>query len=256
MIALARQYARGLFWLTLGCFLILEAAMVAAIFYWPKFRDNTPALAKLIPFQSLQDLLTAVQQSGYWPYFAIQQWFKGCSLFGLAAIAFMGSGIIAREADQRTAEFLFSRPVSRRTVLRVRTAVLAFAILVPVYLSSISAIWFSRAVDEWLPWKATLLASSYIACFLLMLIAATVLISVLSTHQLRAGVIVVGIVLLSFAQYLIQGIDQWSLFATIDVWTFMKIGAGEFPYFQAGCFLGASIGMLALSEKLLERRTW
>ena len=81
MMVLARQYARGLLWLTIGYFAILEAAMVAAILYWPKFRDNTPALAKLIPFQALQDLLTAVQQSGYWPYFAIQQWFKGCSLF-------------------------------------------------------------------------------------------------------------------------------------------------------------------------------
>ena len=119
MMILARQYARGLIWLAVGYFIVLEAAMIAAILYWPKFRDNTPALAKLIPFQSLQDLLTAVQQSGYWPYFAIQHWFKGCSLFGVAAIAFMGSGIIAREADQRTAEFLFSRPVSRRRVLRV-----------------------------------------------------------------------------------------------------------------------------------------
>jgi hypothetical protein len=138
----------------------------------------------------------------------------------------------------------------------VRTAVLALAILLPVYLSSISAIWISPAVGERLPWKATLMASSYMACFLLMLIAATVLLSVLSTHQLRAGMLVVGLVLLSFAQYLIQGIDQWSLFATIDVWTFMKIGAGQFPWFRAGCFLAAAAGMLTLAETLLERRTW
>ena len=256
MIALARQYARGLFWLSLGYFIILEAAMVAAIFYWPKFRDNTPALAKLVPFQALQDLLTAVQQSGYWPYFAIQQWFKGCSLFGVAAIAFMGSGIIAREADQRTAEFLFSRPVSRRKILRVRAAVLTLAVLWPVYLSSISAIWLSPAVDEALPWKATLAASNYMACFLLSLISTTVLLSVLSTHQQRAGVIIVGIILLSFAQYLIQGIDQWSLFATIDVWTFMRIGAGDYPWFASGCFLGVSVGMFALAETLLNRRNW
>ena len=256
MMILARQYARGLIWLAVGYFIVLEAAMIAAILYWPKFRDNTPALAKLIPFQSLQDLLTAVQQSGYWPYFAIQHWFKGCSLFGVAAIAFMGSGIIAREADQRTAEFLFSRPVSRRRVLRVRSTVLTLAIVLPVYLSSISAIWISPLVDERLPWQATLMASSYMACFLLMLVAATVLLSVLSTHQLRAGVIVVGIILLSFAQYLIQGIDQWSLFATIDVWTFMKIGAGQFPYVRASCFLAAAASMWVAAEILLERRSW
>ena len=63
-------------------------------------------------------------------------------------------------------------------------------------------------------------------------------------------------ILLSFAQYLIQGIDQWSLFATIDVWTFMRIGAGDYPWFASGCFLGVSVGMFALAETLLERRNW
>ena len=60
MIAIARQYARDLLWLAVGYLVILEAAMIAAILYWPKFRDNTPAIAKLVPFQSLQDLLAAI----------------------------------------------------------------------------------------------------------------------------------------------------------------------------------------------------
>jgi ABC-2 type transport system permease protein len=256
MIAIARQYARELLWLAVGYFVILEAAMVAAILYWPKFRDNTPAIAKLVPFQSLQDLLAAVQQLGYWPYFAIQQWFKGCSLFGVAAVAFMGSGIIAREADQRTAEFLFSRPISRRRVLLVRFAVLAMAAIAPIYLSSISAIWISPVVDERLGWAATLAASTYMACFVLLLAATTTLLSTLSTHQLRAGGILVGFILVSFAQYLVQGIDQWSLFATIDVWTFMRIQAGQFPWLRAVLFVAIAAAMLAAADRLLARRTF
>ncbi|MFV2070394.1 MAG: ABC transporter permease subunit [Pirellulales bacterium] len=256
MIALARQYARDLVWLAVGYLVILEAAMVAAILYWPKFRDNTPAIAKLVPFQSLQDLLAAVQQSGYWPYFAIQQWFKGCSLFGVAAVAFMGSGIIAREADQRTAELLFSRPVSRRRVLLVRFAVLAVAAIGPIYLSSISAIWISPMVGEQLGWAATLAACSYMACFVLLLTAATTLLSTISTHQLRAGSIIVGIILVSFAQYLVPGIDRWSLFATIDVWTFMRIQAGHFPWLRATLFVTIAAAMLVAADRQLARRTF
>ena len=256
MIAIARQYARELVWLAVGYLVILEAAMVAAILYWPKFRDNPPAIAKLVPFQSLQDLLAAVQQLGYWPYFAIQQWFKGCSLFGVAAVAFMGSGIIAREADQRTAEFLFSRPISRRRVLLVRFAVLAMAAIAPIYLSSISAIWISPLVDERLGWAATLAASTYMACFVLLLAAATTLLSTLSTHQLRAGGILVGLILVSFAQYLVQGIDHWSLFAAIDVWTFVRIQAGQFPWLRAVLFVAIAAAMLAAADRLLARRTF
>jgi len=256
MIALARQYARDLKWLALGYLVILEAAMVAAILYWPKFRDNTPAIAKLVPFQSLQDLLAAVEQSGYWPYFAIQQWFKGCSLFGVAAVAFMGSGIIAREADQRTADLLFSRPISRRRVLLVRFAVLAVAAIGPVYLSSISAIWISPAVGERLGWAETLAASTYMACFILLLAATTTLLSVRSTNQIRAGSILVGIILISFAQYLVPGIDRWSLFKTIDVWTFMQIQAGQFPWLRAALFVTIAAAMLAAADRHLARRTF
>ena len=56
-MSLLRQYLRDAWWIAIGYFVILEAALIAAIIYWPKFRDNVPAIAKLVPFESLQRLL-------------------------------------------------------------------------------------------------------------------------------------------------------------------------------------------------------
>ncbi len=248
------QYLRDIWWIALGYFIVLEGAMIAAILYWPQFRDNIPEIAKLIPFQALQDLLGQVAEAGYWPYFAIQQWFKGCSLFGVAAIAFMGSGIIAREADQRTGEFLFSRPVSRRRVLLSRFSVLSLAAIIPVYLSSITAIWISRGVDEYIGWGHTLAASTYMSLFLLMLCAFTTLLSVISVNQFSAGAVLVGVVLANFAVYLVQSLDRFSLFTSIDVWAFMEIAHGQFPWATAGVFAAATMVQLIAADLLLHRR--
>ena len=253
-MTLLRQWLRDTWWILLGYIVILEAAMVAAILYWPKFRDNTPAIAKLVPFESLQRLLESVEVAGYWPYFAVQQWFKGCSLFGLAAAAFLTSGVIARDADQKTAEFLLSRPVSRRRVLLTRWAAASCLVVLPVYITSISAIWISPAVDEQLAWGDVLLSSTYMSLFLVMLVSFTAMISAMSSHQLRAGIILIGVMLLNFAFYLVQGFDDFSLFKTVDVWVFMQIQAGELPWIAAGSFVVCTIAMLVIAQHVFQRR--
>jgi ABC-2 type transport system permease protein len=197
-----------------------------------------------------------MHQAGYWPYFAVQHWFKGCSLFGVAAIAFMGSGIIAREADQRTAEFLLSRPITRRRVLMSRFTVLSLATIVPVYLTSITAIWFSGEVNEFMGWGETLLAATYMSCFLLTLCGLCTLISAMSTNQFRAGTILIGIVLANFAIYLVQSIDRFSLFKTIDIWAFMHIHTGNTPWGMVAIFLAVTFVELVLADWIFRRRTF
>ncbi|MEE2907161.1 MAG: ABC transporter permease subunit [Planctomycetota bacterium] len=253
-MTLLRQWMRDAWWIFLGYIVILEAALVAAILYWPNFRDNMPAIAKLVPFDSLQRLMESVEIAGYWPYLAVQQWFKGCSLFGLAAAAFLTSGVVARDADQKTAEFLLSRPISRRRVLLTRWVAAASLVIIPVYVTSITAIWISPAVDETLRWSDVLLSSTYMSLFLLMLVTFTAMISAMSNHQLKAGIILIGVILLNFAFYLIQEIDAISLFKTIDVWVFMDIQAGNLPWITAGCFAGATIIMLLIALGVYSRR--
>ena len=251
-----KQYLRQTWWISLGYLVILEGALVAAILYWPRFRDNIPAIAKLVPFDAIQDLLGAMEHAGYWPYLAIQQWFKGCSLFGVGAIAFVASGIIAREADQRTAEFLFSRPISRRRVLIARHSMVCLLVLLPVALSSISAIWLSHWIGEFVPWASILWSTTYMCIFLWCLICFTTLVSSIAQHQLTAGASVVGLALISFALYLVQGLDQLSLFKLIDIHTFMSIHDGDVPWVKGGAIAGAALLMLIAADQLLARRSF
>ena len=253
-MSLWKQYVRHTWWVALGYLIILEAALVAAVLYWPKFRDNIPSFAQLVPFDAIQDLLAAMEHAGYWPYLAVQQWFKGCSLFGVGAIAFIGSGIIARESDQRTAEFLFSRPISRRRVLMVRHGAVCTLVLAPVVLTSISAIWLSSAVNEHLEWGLTLGATFYMCLFLWMLICMTTLISCWAAHQLTAGAVIVGIALLSFAFYLVQGLGDLSLFRLIDVRVFMSMRDGIWPWAESVSMVMASMLMLIVADRQLNRR--
>ena len=99
-----------------------------------------------------------------------------------------------------------------------------------------------------------LLASTYMSLFLIMLITFTTLISSFSSHQLRAGIILIGVMLLNFAFYLIQEIDEISLFKTIDVYVFMQIKFGQWPWVATGSFIGATVIMLLASIKIYNRR--
>jgi ABC-2 type transport system permease protein len=253
-VSLWRQFLRQSWWIAVGYFIILEAALVVAILYWPRFRDNMPAITKLVPFRAIQDLLASMEHAGYWPYLAVQQWFKGCSLFGVAAIAFIGSGIIAREEDQRTAEFLLSRPVSRRRVLVVRHVMLSLLVTLPVFLSSISAVWISRSMGEYVGWGEVLVSSLFMSLFLWSLASFTTLVSAWSSHQLTAGAAVVGVALVSFAMYLVEGINQWSPFALVDVRVFMAIHDGAYPWWAAGGFVLASLTMLHFAVRHFAHR--
>ena len=245
-MSLLRHWLRDTWWILIGYVIVLEAALVAAILYWPRFRDNTPAIAKLVPFESLQNLLESVEVEGYWPYLAIQQWFKGCSLFGLAAAAFLTSGLVARDVDQKTAEFLLSRPLSRTRIFLTRWAATSALVIVPVYVTSISAIWISSMVNEQVGWSDVLVSSTFTSIFLVMLVTFTAMVSAMSSHQMRAGIILIGVMLLNFALYLVQELDQFSLFKTIDVMVFMRIHAGEWPWVTAASFVGATIAMLGI----------
>ena len=94
---IVRQYLKESWIIAIGYMIILEAAMVAAILYWPKFSGNIPSIAKLVPFASLSRLVENISIGGYWPYFTIQHFFKGGAMFGMAASALFSSILIARE---------------------------------------------------------------------------------------------------------------------------------------------------------------
>lgn len=253
-MSLVRQYLRDTLWVAVGYFVLMAVALAAAILYWPDFRDNLPSIVKLLPFDALRELVAGIERFGYWAYFAIQQDFKGCSLFGLAAVALFGSGVVAREADQKTAEFLLSRPVSRTRILLVRFATAAVLVLAPVFLTSLGGMWLSPVVGERLAPGPVLAAAAYLGLFLLMQLAFCVWLSAGSEHQLRAGVILIGIMLFQFALYLVKGVGDWTLYALVDPSRLGPIQAGRFPWREAAGFAAATIGFLLLAIRRFARR--
>lgn len=251
---LARQYFREHAWIAAGYFVLLQVALLAAVLYWPDFRDNLPAILKIVPAQVLRDLLESVQEGSYWGYFSLQQFFKGCSLFGGAAAAVIGSGLVARDADQGTVEFLLSRPVTRRRILLARWSVGALLVTVPVFASSLGGIAASRLVDERVALGSTLLASAYLSLFLLALFTLTVWMSASFQHQLRAGTLLVALLLLEFAVYLVKVLHDFSLFALVDLDELMPMEDGRFPWLQAAALSGATAAFLWLALRRFERR--
>ncbi len=251
---LVRQYLRDTFWVSVGYFVLMTGALAAAVLYWPEFRDNMPAIYKLIPFDALKDLIEGIDRFGYWAYFGIQQFFKGCSLFGLAAAALFGSGLVAREADQKTAEFLLSRPVTRRRVLLTRFATAAALLVFPVFLSSLAGMAMSGLVGEQLELAPVLLGCCYLSLFLLMQLAFCVWLSAGCEHQLRAGILLIGLMLLQFALYLVKGLGDYTLYALVDVNRLAGLRSGELPWIEGAAFLGGTLLFLGLALRRFERR--
>ncbi len=254
MLSLVRQFLRDTLWVAVGYLVLMTGALAAAVFYWPDFRDNMPAIYKLVPFEALKDLIEGIDRFGYWAYFSLQQFFKGCSLFGLAAAALFGSGLVAREADQKTAEFLLSRPISRRFLLLVRFASAAVLVILPVFLSSLVGWWLSSLVGESLEAGPLMAASAYLSLFLLAQLAFCVWLSAGAEHQLKAGIVLIGLMLLQFALYLVKGVGDYTLFALVDVTTLAGIRGDAFPWWQTGAFLAATALFLLLALRRFERR--
>jgi ABC-type transport system involved in multi-copper enzyme maturation permease subunit len=101
-----------------------------------------------------------------------------------------------------------------------------------------------------------LLSATYMSCFLIMMCGLVTMLSAMSTNQFRAGTILIGIVLLNFAIYLVQSIDMYSLFKTIDVWAFMDIHMGNTPWNMVGIFVGVTIVELTIADWVFRRRTF
>lgn len=252
---IARQYVREMGWLAAGYFVVMQLALVAAVVYWPEIRDNLPSVAKLIPIESLRRMVDSIQEEGYWAYFALQQFFKGVNLFGLAAAAILGTGIVAREADNRTAEFLLSRPVRRRRILLVRWAVGAVFLSAPVFLSTLGGVALSPLIGEDYPRIGPLLAASfYLSLFLIALYTFTVWMSARFDNQLKAGIILVGLGLLQFALYLVKVIGDYSLFTLVDMDVLLPMIAGGFPWLRAAGLTAATGVLLYFAVRKFEQR--
>ncbi|HKB16550.1 MAG TPA: ABC transporter permease [Planctomycetota bacterium] len=239
-------------------FLLLEGNLLLSLLFYPDFRENMPVWAKIAPLQAVKELLETIEDAGFSAYLVAQQFFKAANSLGTAAAALFATGAVAREVENRTIEFLLSRPWSRRRILASKFLAGALALAVPIFVSSASAILLVRVIPdigERVPPGPILLASVHCSLFLVAIYAVTFLGSTLSSDANRMAFVVLGVSTLSFALYLVNGVTHYSFYRFSDVPTYLRIlREGRLP---VGIELGllGTIGALYLAaDRIFTRR--
>ena len=232
----------------LAYLLILELMLVPAILLYPELRRAGSALVEIMPADFLKKMMQQVfdpdSGTAFRAYMAVQMFFKGVNIVGIAAAVLMGTGIVARERENQTLEFLLARPVSRSRILWGKFWPIALVVVVPVFLTSWTAIPISalEPVNEELPFAAVTICSLHNAAFCVLILAITTLCSVLARAQVHAAFWVGALVILQVALYFIQKIRIVSLFRLSDFEVYGPIMAGN-DGFQS-VFFGMTIWVL------------
>jgi ABC-type transport system involved in multi-copper enzyme maturation permease subunit len=224
-------------WMTLVYLLLLEFLLVAAVYYWPILAESirkNPFLENLMPIKSLKDAFATFrhrdQDIAYGAYLATQQFFKGCNIVGIACAVLMGTGAIARERENGTLELLFSRPVGRARILSGKFAVIATCVIVPIFLTSLTAIPLSAQIDRPVALGPILHASFHAALFVLDFLCLTLLLSALFPTQVHVAFAVGGFTVVQVGLYFVQQIRAFSIFRLSDFEVYAPILAGNVSF--------------------------
>lgn len=230
---IARKTWREVRGMTIAYALILELMLLPAILLWPDLRRAGSALGEMMPAEFMRDIFRQVMSpdddAAYRAYMAVQMFFKGVNIVGVSAAVLMGTGLIARERENQTLEFLLARPASRSSILWGKFWVVAVAVAVPIFLTSWSAIPLSRipSVDHELPFGVVTIAAFHNACFVVMILALTTLFSVVARSQVHTAFWIGAVVIVQVAIYFVQEIRVASAFRLSDFDVYGPVMAGN-----------------------------
>ncbi len=258
---IARKTLGEVWLLALIYLLVIEALLVPPILLWPELYNvfqKTPILDKLLVGEFMQRWKEGItDRSGHVAYanfMAIQLFFKGTNICGIAAAVLLGTGIIARERENQTLEFLMARPVSRSRILWSKFWVIAVVVVVPLFLSAWSAIPLSWEIEETLQFGNLTLAAFHSSVFVLMILALTTLCSVVFTNQLHTAATVGAVVVVELAIYLIQDIRVTSMFRLSDFDIYGPIMLGNTNF--STLFWGCTVWMILATALLYGAADW
>lgn len=238
----------------LAYLIVLELMLAAAIWWWPNFRDNVGALQALTP-KSLRHVVDKFADGAASTYVIGQHFMKGCSALGMAAAVLFSVGAVAGEAHRGTLEIWLARPVSRHRLLFERWLAGAVALVLPVFLTSLTIPWMLAWHDERMDVSDLLRCSAHESAFLLSVYSATFLASTLSSQPLKIAVWVLFLAVLQVAIYLVHTITHWSLMRLADLEVFhtiLRTNAFDWPLF--GGLLAASALLLGAAHFAFARR--
>lgn len=239
---IARKTWREIRGMVIAYTIILELLLVPAILLWPSLQGETRVLSRLLPMETFRRMFedmssTAMQgevSAAYTAYMAVQLFFKGVNIVGIAAAVLLGTGLIARERENNTLEFLLSRPVSRSAILWGKFWPTAIAIVVPIFLTSLSALPLSRlpSVDEHLRPVGILQSCVHSSAFVLFFLAFTTMCSVRLRSQVHVAFVVGGFVVVQVGVYFVQILRSASIFRMSDYEVYGPIMAGNVRWSQ------------------------
>lgn len=207
----------------LGFFVLLEAMLVAAVLYWPNFRDNVDAVKALAPTQFLRELVDGMGKEGALAYVNAQHFFKGCNTMGIAASVLFAINVVAGEVHRGTLEVLLARPLSRRRILLEKWLCGALAVAGPVFLTTMTIPWLLTFVEEEAPMKIMLLCAVHQSLFLLLIYTITFLLSCMTSKPVNIAFGMLFITTFEFAIYLVKDLTQWSIFRVVDIDDYAQI---------------------------------
>ncbi len=247
----------GQFLFALAYFVILELLLAAAILYWPNFAANVPALRTLAaPIPIAGEILDRVEETGALAYILFHHFFKGCNTLGTAAAVLFAAPAVAGEVHRGTLELWLARPVSRARLLCERYLAGALALVVPIFLSSLTIPALAERVDELEPYSPYLLGSLHQSIFLLAIYSVTFLISALGSNPTKIALSLLFLTTFEFAIYVIKVVTHWSLFRLADIQVLIDLAdARALDWGICGPLLGVSALSLALALFAFRRRT-
>jgi len=208
----------GLALFALAYAILLEAMLAAAILFWPEFLEMLPKLRSVtsaIPFAG--EMLGNVEQQGLPAYVIGQHFFKGCNALGTAAAVLFAAPAVAGEAHRGTLEMWLARPFSRTRLLLERWAAGALALVVPVFLTTLTIPALCARVDEFEPYMPYLLCAVQQSLFLLAIYGVTFLCSALGSNPNKIALTVLFVTVFQFALYMIKTVTHWSLYRLCDM---------------------------------------
>ena len=252
---MARLSGLALFALAYG--ILLEAMLAAAILFWPEFAANLSAFRSMtsaIPIAG--DMLSRVEEQGLPAYVLAQHFFKGCNALGTAAAVLFAAPAVAGEAHRGTLEMWLARPFSRRRLLLERYAAGALALVVPVFLTTLTIPMLCERVDESEPYGPYLACAALQALFLLAIYGVTFLCSCAGSNPNKIALTLLFVTVFEFALYMIKTVTHWSLYRLCDMETLLALyddGRWSTPILAS--LMGTVVVALLASLLVFERRT-
>jgi ABC-type transport system involved in multi-copper enzyme maturation permease subunit len=235
---------------------LLELMLVPAVLYWPIFEENVAFAKNLVPFLKGKDVLGMVEVTGFSGYVIAQHFMKGCLFGGVLGAVLFSMNAVAGEARRGTLEIWLARPLSRRRILLERWIQGALALVVPIFLTSLTIPWLATFVEETVAYRPLLLSSVHVSGFLLATYSLTFCLSCLGRQPTWIGGGVLALVLVQSAMYIIEILTHWSVLRTVDIPRYVAIfESGRLDGSVLGPTYAVALGLLVASLAIFERRT-